>query len=109
MRCKVQGSNGRTLLQKFGDDWMVPFVVVKKGENYVRTLERHMRSNCAPASASRISVLLRMNLSDGKTSVRANFVAFRCDAKTLESGGAVRWFDKVPKNTILRKQLLQDA
>jgi flavin reductase (DIM6/NTAB) family NADH-FMN oxidoreductase RutF len=105
----VARSKGRTLLQKFGDDWMVPFVVVKKGENYVQTLERHMRSNCAPASASRISVLSRMNLSDGKTSVRANFVAFRCDAKTLESGGAVRWFDKVPKNTILCKQLLQDA
>ena len=105
----VARSRGRTLLQKFGDDWTLPFVVVKKGDSYFLTLERYMHSIGVPTSTRRISVLSRINLSDGKSSIRANFVAFRCYVKPADVGGALRWFDKLPKNTLLRKQLLQDT
>jgi flavin reductase (DIM6/NTAB) family NADH-FMN oxidoreductase RutF len=105
----IARSEGRTLLQKFGDDWIPPFVVVKRGKNYAEMLERHMRSMGMPATAGRISGLLRINLSDAKSAVRANFVAFRCDVHPSRDNGALEWFYRPPRNTLLKRQLLQGA
>ena len=105
----VAKSGDRVLLQRFGNSWILPFVVVKKGENYVRILDRFMRSSGMPSRVGRISTLARLSLTDGKSSIRANFVAFRCRVQESDGDVRLKWFDRLPRNTLLRKQLLKDA
>ncbi|HKU50495.1 MAG TPA: flavin reductase family protein [Nitrososphaera sp.] len=110
-------SDGRTLLQKFGSSWTVPFVVVRKGDNYAQALDRHLRL-ASPAAAGRmsgkvgrISGLVRANLvcTKQRQSIRANFVCFHCDFDSRRQGGNLEWFDKVPRGALLRQLLLQDS
>jgi hypothetical protein len=105
----IATNQGRTLLQKLDKSWTVPFVVVEKGENYPRAIERHLHALGASASAGRISTVSRTVLTDGTNSVRANFVAYRCTVSLRLTGERLRWFDRLPPGVLLRRQLLQDA
>ena len=101
----VATSRGRTLLQKFGDGWSVPFVPVKKGQNHAKILEHHMRSTGLKVKVGKIAGLQRLVLTDGKSSVRANFVFYTCKAHHGETE-ELRWFDRLPRNVALRRLLL---
>lgn len=102
--------DGKTLLQKFGNDWIVPFVTVKRGRDYIGALEAHMRSLGLTTKVYRIMGISRLILTDGKSSIRANFVIYGCrPANSLSDNVGARWFDKIPKNVVLKRQLLQKA
>jgi len=100
-------SRGRTLLQKFGDGWSVPFVTVKKGQNHAKILGQHMRSSGLAVKVGKIAGLQRLILTDGESSVRANFVVYSCKASRGVSK-EFRWFDSLPRNIVLSRLLLKD-
>jgi hypothetical protein len=98
---------GKRLLQRFGDGWIAPFTVVRKGENYSQSLETHLESMGHSGTVGRILSIVRVILADGKREIRANFVVFRCNLGGSE-GGDTRWFENPPKATVL-KVLFQDS
>ncbi|AFU58224.1 hypothetical protein Ngar_c12840 [Candidatus Nitrososphaera gargensis Ga9.2] len=91
-------NGGQILLQKFGDWWILPMVVVNKGANYKEALEKHLGSIGVSASVSKISGIKRMTLKAGKTELRANFITFDCKLRSLE-GSDAEWFTRLPKNS----------
>jgi flavin reductase (DIM6/NTAB) family NADH-FMN oxidoreductase RutF len=94
----------KVLLQRFGDSWILPMVVVGKGADYKEALARHLGSIGASARVDKISRLVRMTLKAGGTELRANFVVFDCRLESLESNDAA-WFSRLPKNIALRTLL----
>ncbi len=102
-------SKDKLLLEKFNGGWIPPFAVVKKGSNYAQALEEHLRSLGFEAKIGRIASLSRMTLTDGKTSIRANFVAYRCHVESFKDTGRASWLKWPHRNVVLRRQLLQYA
>jgi flavin reductase (DIM6/NTAB) family NADH-FMN oxidoreductase RutF len=98
----MQGNN--ILLQRFGNSWILPMVVVGKGADYKKALARHLYSIGVSARVDKISRLVRVTLKAGRTELRANFVVFDCRLESLESNDAV-WFSRLPKNVALRTLL----
>lgn len=99
---------GKWLLQQVGGSWMAPFTKVPRGENYPRALQTHLESIGHRCRVGRIVSVARLNLTDGRRSVRANFVVFRCTIRSKASA-KTEWFERLPHRTILARQLLQDA
>jgi hypothetical protein len=99
--------DNRILLQKFGDWWILPMVVIGKGANYKYALEKHLTSIGISASVNKISGIKRMTLKDGKTKLRANFITFDCKFRSLVSNDDAAWFAKSPKKVVLRTLLEQ--
>ncbi len=96
--------DGKILLQKFDDSWVLPMVIVGKGANYEETLEKHLDSIGVSPSVGKIRGIKRMTLKAGKTELRANFIGFDCKLKSLESSDA-KWFASLPGNVVLRTLL----
>ena len=96
--------NDKILLQKFGGLWVLPMVVVRKGENYQVALEKHLDSIGVSARIGKICSIKRMTITAGKTELRANIISFDCRFKSLEGSGAA-WFVRLPKNVVLRTLL----
>ncbi len=94
-------SDNKILLQKFGDYWILPMVVVGKGAEYKEMLALYLHSIGISAIIDKISRIARMVLKTGETGLRANFVLFDCKIKSLE-GSNVAWFARLPKNVALR-------
>jgi hypothetical protein len=94
----------KILLQRFGDSWILPMVIVGKGADYRGALASHLDSIGMSARVDKISRLARMTFKAGKEELRANFVAFDCKIESLESNDA-QWFSKLPKNVVLRTLL----
>jgi flavin reductase (DIM6/NTAB) family NADH-FMN oxidoreductase RutF len=90
----------KILLQKFGDWWVLPIVVVSKGANYRIALEERLDSIGVSARVGKIHSIKRMTLTAGKTELRANFISFDCSLKSLK-GSSVAWFVRLPKNVVL--------
>lgn len=99
---------GKVLLQKFGNGWILPFVAVKRGDNYAQVLKRHLASIGIGVKVGKIARLSRMTLTDGNSSVRANFVVFQCRVMSIGDSKDVKWFGRLPKGVALRRHLLQD-
>jgi flavin reductase (DIM6/NTAB) family NADH-FMN oxidoreductase RutF len=97
--------DGRVLLQKFSDWWVLPMTVVDKGANYRNALEKHLDSIGVYAIIGKTGGIRRITLKGGKTELRANFIAFDCKLESLESNSAA-WFAKLPKN-VARRTLLE--
>ena len=85
----------------------MPFVSVKKGQNHAKILEHQLNSNGLAVKVGKITGLQRLVLTDGKSSVRANFVVYSCKANRGE-GGEFRWFDSLPRSIVLRRLLPKD-
>jgi flavin reductase (DIM6/NTAB) family NADH-FMN oxidoreductase RutF len=94
----------KILLQRLGESWILPMVVVGKGADYEGVLERHLGSIGISACIDKINRLSRMTLKVGKVELRANFVTFDCTFESLESNDA-KWFASPPKNIALRTLL----
>ncbi len=97
----VKKDNRRTLLQKFGDSWTLPLVVVPKGANYRDVLGRYLSSFGTAAAVWGIRGILRATLKSGKEELRANFILFDCNVESLVSDDAA-WFSRMPKKVALR-------
>lgn len=100
----VKKDNKKTLLQKFGDWWTLPMVVVPKGANYQEALGKHLSSIGTAAAVWGTRGILRATLKSGKEELRANFILFDCNIELLVSDGAA-WFSRMPKNVALRALL----
>jgi flavin reductase (DIM6/NTAB) family NADH-FMN oxidoreductase RutF len=96
----VRKDNG-LLLQKFGDWWVLPMIMVKKGSNYKEALEQHLSSVGIAATVWSIRGISRMTLKSGRTELRANFITFDCNIESLV-GDSAAWFSRLPKNVALR-------
>lgn len=105
----VAKHRSKILLQKFGDGWIAPFAVVKRGDNYARVLKRHLASIGVKVEVGRLSCLSRMVLTDGSSSVRANFAVFHCSVRSVSKSGQAKWFDRLPRGVVIRRQLFQNA
>lgn len=92
--------NNRILLEKSGDWWILPMIVVAKGTDYENALEKHLISIGASATIGKVHGIARMTLKNGKAELRTNFVTFECTVESL-AGNDVAWFSKMPKNVAL--------
>ncbi|MEW6605683.1 MAG: flavin reductase family protein [Thermoproteota archaeon] len=91
----------KTLLQKSGDWWTLPIVVVPKGANYKDVLGKHLSSIGTAAAVWGTRGILRATLKSGREELRANFILFDCNVESLVSESAA-WFSRMPKNVALR-------
>ena len=98
--------DNRILLQKIGEWWILPMVVMGKGSNYKSALEKYLASIGISASVHKIISIKRVILKDGKAELRANFITFDCKFKALFSNDAA-WHQRSPNNIILRTLLEQ--
>lgn len=94
----------KTLLQKSGEWWTLPIVVVPKGADYKEALGKHLSSIGTAAAVWGIRGILRATLKSGREELRANFILFDCNVKSLVSDSAA-WFSRMPKNVALRALL----
>jgi flavin reductase (DIM6/NTAB) family NADH-FMN oxidoreductase RutF len=93
--------DNKVLLQKFGNSWILPVVVVGRGAEYKETLAQNLHSIGISAYIDKINRIARMILKTGETELRVNFVVFDCKVKVIE-GSDVAWFVRLPKNVVLR-------
>ncbi len=93
--------NNKTLLQKSGDWWTLPLVVVPKGANYKETLGKHLSSLGTAAAVWGVRGILRATLKSSKEELRANFILFDCNVESLVSDSTA-WFSRMPTNIALR-------
>jgi hypothetical protein len=106
--------------KSFDKHWMLPFINVERGSNYVSTLQKYLDSIGIIAEVRNIIGIERLmltNSSNIKTNdsdkkrhqeLRANFITFDCKFMSLnekvneKSSSHAQWFDKPPKNTLLK-------
>ena len=98
--------DNKILFQKFGSSWILPMVVVGRGADYRKALEKGLGSIGVSAGVGKIPDIRRMTLKAGRTEMRANCITFGCKLKSLEGDG-VEWFARPPKNVVLRTLLEQ--
>ena len=96
--------DNKILLQKFGDWWILPTVLVKRGANYKQAIQKHLYSVGSSARVGKIRSIRRITLKEGKSELRANFIIFECKLGSVESSGA-KWFSRLPNNVVLRSLL----
>jgi flavin reductase (DIM6/NTAB) family NADH-FMN oxidoreductase RutF len=96
--------NNRILLQKSGNWWSLPMVIVPKGTDYKEALGKHLDSIGMSVSVGKIRGIARMTLKSGKTELRANFITFDCSVRS-PAGNNAAWFSKTPRNVALRTLL----
>ncbi|HEV8404450.1 MAG TPA: flavin reductase family protein [Nitrososphaera sp.] len=94
-------NDNKILLQKFGNSWILPVVVVGKGAEYKETLAQYLHSVGISACIDKINRISRMILKTSETELRANFVVFDCKLEVIQ-GSDVAWFVRLPKNVLLR-------
>jgi flavin reductase (DIM6/NTAB) family NADH-FMN oxidoreductase RutF len=94
-------NDNKILLQKFGNSWILPVVVVGKGAEYKETLAQYLHSVGISAFIDKINRISRMILKTSETELRANFVVFDCKLEVIQ-GSDVAWFVRLPKNVLLR-------
>jgi hypothetical protein len=97
----VVKKNNKTLLQKSGDWWTLPIVVVPKGANYKEALGKHLSSIDTAAAVWGVRGILRTTLKSRKEELRANFIMFDCNVESLVSDSAA-WFSRMPTSVALR-------
>jgi flavin reductase (DIM6/NTAB) family NADH-FMN oxidoreductase RutF len=100
----VVNKGNKTLLQKFGGIQILPFAVVPKGASYKEALEKQLSTVGSAAAVWGIRGIARLTLASGKTELRANFIMFDCNIKSLESKDAA-WFSRMPKSALLKALL----
>lgn len=106
--------------KSFDKHWMLPFVNVERRSNFVSTLQKYLDSIGIIAEVRNIigierlmltnSSNIKTNVSDKKRhqELRANFITFNCKFMSLnekvneKSSSHAQWFDKPPKNTLLK-------
>jgi flavin reductase (DIM6/NTAB) family NADH-FMN oxidoreductase RutF len=105
----------------FDKHWMLPFVNVGRGLNYVSTLQKYLDSIGIKAEVRNIIGIERLMLTNSSNNIksndsdkkchqelRANFITFDCKFMSLnekvneKSSSYAQWFDKPPKNTLLK-------
>ncbi|HEX7033943.1 MAG TPA: flavin reductase family protein [Nitrososphaera sp.] len=101
----VKKGNKKKLLQKFGDWWTLPLVVVPKGANYREVLGKHLSSIGTAAAVWGTRSILRATLKSGKEELRANFILFDCNVELLVNEDGAAWFSRMPRNVALRALL----
>lgn len=99
--------NGKVLLQRLGHQWLLPMVVVRKGDNYKKSLEQQINSLGVSADIQEIKKLARMTFKNGNSELRANFVIFHCKFKSIKGSSRAAWFTPPAQNKLL-KQLLAE-
>lgn len=96
----------KVLLQKFKDSWIIPIVAVDRGTNYKVALDNHLKSIGVSAKIGNIRKLERLMLKDDKTELRTNIVTLDCSCTSFQGGSDLAaWFDKIPKNILLKNLL----
>lgn len=93
--------DNQILLQKFGDWWSLPMIVVPKGIDYKEALGRHLSSIGTAAAVWGTREIARVILKSARAELRANFITFDCNVESLITNDAA-WFSRMPKNVVLR-------
>jgi hypothetical protein len=106
--------------KSFDKHWMLPFVNVERGSNYVSTLQKYLDSIGIIAEVRNIIGIKRLMLTNSSNvksndsdkkrhqELRANFIIFDSKFMSLnekvneKSSSYAQWFDKPPKNTLLK-------
>ena len=91
----------KILLQKIGRQYTLPAVAVAKGARYEEALNKHLKSIGVTAHVGKICGIKRLMLKTGKNELRANFIVFDCQLKSLNHFDGT-WFSRLPKSRILR-------
>lgn len=97
----VTKKNNKILLQKVGDWWSLPMVLVPKGTDYKEALTKHLSSLGMSVAVWGTRGVARMTLKSGRIELRANFVTFDCNVES-PVGNHAAWFSKMPHNLVLR-------
>jgi flavin reductase (DIM6/NTAB) family NADH-FMN oxidoreductase RutF len=102
----VVKNGNKILLQKLGNHWILPMVLVSKGTDYKNTLNQHLHSMGVSAGIGRIKGIRRVVLKSGTQELRANFIVFGSTVNLFrEDYDRAAWFAKPPKKMLLKSLL----
>lgn len=94
--------SGKALLTEFTKSWALPMVAVKRGASYREALSRHLALVGIDAEVKEMAAIHRLVLRSEGKDLRANFIVYRCAAKSADKGS---WFARPPRNMVLRRLL----